>query len=584
MLSALDDSLVSSYKYDEFEIKSNHTLFVMSNYDEARKEVAKLINIELRAITYVLYKKGIEESYKSFEIPKKAGGTRVIDSPNKQLKRIQTQLGKKVYDIHKNYIDQKRIASNISHGFETGKSIITNARIHKNKKYLLNIDIANFFSSINFGRVQGYFNKSQEFMFSKEVSTIISQLVCYEKKLPQGAPTSPIISNLIFNIVDLRILSLAKKYKLSYTRYADDMSFSTNNKAFRTDHIEFIQELKVLLRNSGFDINESKTRLEYYSSRQEVTGLTVNKKINARRKFIKQTRAMVDQLFKTDSFKIDGVIGTEEQLEGRLAFINQLDWYNNDLESESKKNKGNKKYISGLNAREKQYQYFLFYKYFFRPSKPTIVTEGKTDIIHIKAALMKYSDRYPNLITKNDSGKYVFNLYFLNKTKRLKYFLGIVQNGADTMKNIWNFYNGKNNCDNIFKYINDKSEYGVIRAVNPVILLFDNEKHSDKPLRKFLKHIGMNAESNKPFLKLNANLYLQKIPRVNNSDSEIEDLYSKEILNISINGKKFEKIVKDEDTFSKDIFSKYILEHYQEIDFSNFLPLLDSINNICKIG
>ena len=507
----------------------------MSNYDEARKEVAKLINIELRAITYVLYKKGIEESYKSFEIPKKAGGTRVIDSPNKQLKRIQTQLGKKVYDIHKNYIDQKRIASNISHGFETGKSIITNARIHKNKKYLLNIDIANFFSSINFGRVQGYFNKSQEFMFSKEVSTIISQLVCYEKKLPQGAPTSPIISNLIFNIVDLRILSLAKKYKLSYTRYADDMSFSTNNKAFRTDHIEFIQELKVLLKNSGFDINESKTRLEYYSSRQEVTGLTVNKKINARRKFIKQTRAMVDQLFKTDSFKIDGVIGTEEQLEGRLAFINQLDWYNNDLESESKKNKGNKKYISGLNAREKQYQYFLFYKYFFRPSKPTIVTEGKTDIIHIKAALMKYSDRYPNLITKNDSGKYVFNLYFLNKSKRLKYFLGIVQNGADTMKNIWNFYNGKNNCDNIFKYINDKSEYGVIRAVNPVILLFDNEKHSDKPLRKFLKHIGMNAESDKPFLKLNANLYLQKIPRVNNSDSEIEDLYSKEILNISIN-------------------------------------------------
>ena len=584
MLSALDDSLVSSYKYDEFEIKSNHTLFVMSNYDEARKEVAKLINIELRAITYVLYKKGIEESYKSFEIPKKAGGTRVIDSPNKQLKRIQTQLGKKVYDIHKNYIDQKRIASNISHGFETGKSIITNARIHKNKKYLLNIDIANFFSSINFGRVQGYFNKSQEFMFSKEVSTIISQLVCYEKKLPQGAPTSPIISNLIFNIVDLRILSLAKKYKLSYTRYADDMSFSTNNKAFRTDHIEFIQELKVLLKNSGFDINESKTRLEYYSSRQEVTGLTVNKKINARRKFIKQTRAMVDQLFKTDSFKIDGVIGTEEQLEGRLAFINQLDWYNNDLESESKKNKGNKKYISGLNAREKQYQYFLFYKYFFRPSKPTIVIEGKTDIIHIKAALMKYSDRYPNLITKNDSGKYVFNLYFLNKSKRLKYFLGIVQNGADTMKNIWNFYNGKNNCDNIFKYINDKSEYGVIRAVNPVILLFDNEKHSDKPLRKFLKHIGMNAESDKPFLKLNANLYLQKIPRVNNSDSEIEDLYSKEILNISINGKKFEKIVKDEDTFSKDIFSKYILEHYQEIDFSNFLPLLDSINNICKIG
>ena len=585
MRSALNDSLIISCTHDESEVKSNHTLFIMSNYDEARVIVAKLINVELRAITYVLYKKGIEKSYTSFEIPKKAGGTRVIDSPNKQLKRIQRRLGKKIYDIHKNYLDQNRIASNISHGFEVGKGIITNARIHKNKKYLLNIDIANFFSSVNFGRVQGYFNKSQEFLFSKEVSTIISQLVCYDKKLPQGAPTSPIISNLIFNIVDLRILSLAKKYKLSYTRYADDMSFSTNNRAFQTDYINFIQELRNLLENSGFEINDNKTRLEYYSSRQEVTGLTVNKKINVSRKFIKQTRAMVDQLFKTNGFSIDNTFGTEEQLEGRLAFINQLDWYNNELEPESIKQKANKKYMSGLNAREKQYQYFLFYKYFFKPSKPTIVTEGKTDILHIKAALMKHSDRYPNLITKNDEGKYVFNLYFLNKTKRLKYFFGIVQNGADTMKNIWNFYNGKNNCDNIFKYINDKSQYGVIRNVNPVILLFDNEKEPDKPLRKFLNHIGMQSGIDKPFLKLKANLYLQKIPRINNSDCEIEDLYSKEILNISIDGKKFEKTVKDsvEDTFSKDIFSKYILAHYQEIDFKNFLPLLDSINNICKI-
>ena len=140
LLSALDDSLIISCTHDEFEIKSNHTLFIMSNYDEARKMVAKLINVELRAITYVLYKKGIEKSYTSFEIPKKAGGTRVIDSPNKQLKRIQRRLGKKIYDIHKNYIDQNRIASNISHGFEMGKGIITNARIHKNKKYLLKLN------------------------------------------------------------------------------------------------------------------------------------------------------------------------------------------------------------------------------------------------------------------------------------------------------------------------------------------------------------------------------------------------------------------------------------------------------------
>ncbi len=89
--------------------------------------------LSLERLLMCLYKKGIEKSYTSFEIPKKAGGTRVIDSPNKQLKRIQRRLGKKIYDIHKNYIDQNRIASNISHGFEMGKGIITNARIHKIK-------------------------------------------------------------------------------------------------------------------------------------------------------------------------------------------------------------------------------------------------------------------------------------------------------------------------------------------------------------------------------------------------------------------------------------------------------------------
>ena len=84
-----------------------------------------------------------------------------------------------------------------------------------------------------------------------------------------------------------------------------------------------------------------------------------------------------------------------------MDFINQLDRLNNKLESRITKKKSNKKFISGLNVREKQFQYFLFYKYFFRPAKPTIVTEGKTDILHIKFALMKYWDRYPKLITQN---------------------------------------------------------------------------------------------------------------------------------------------------------------------------------------
>ena len=555
----------------------------MNDYKIARKELARLISVDIKAITYLLYKTRIENSYASFEIPKKNGEPRVINTPNDELKWIQRKLSETLYKIHVDYITQNGIKTSVSHGFEKNKSIVTNAYRHKNKKYLLNIDISDFFSSFNFGRVQGYFYKSREFMFSKEVATIIAQLVCYKGKLPQGAPTSPIISNLIFNIVDLKILALAKKYRLNYTRYADDMSFSTNNKVFEKEYLNFIQELSDLLEKNGFEINKNKTRLEYCSSKQEVTGLTVNNKINASRKFIKKTRAMANQLYKTNSFQIDGEDGTLNQLEGRFSFINQLDWLNNKLEYRATKKKANKKYISGLNTREKQYQYFLFYKYFFMPIKPTIVTEGKTDILHIKSALMKYCDRYPNLITKTADGKYDFKVYFLNKTKRLKYFLGISGDGADTMKNIWNFYNGKNNCENIYEYMKRRSQTELSNKVNPVILLFDNEQKSNRPLKNFLTHSDVEMDVGQIFRQLKANLFLHTIPLANGlEESEIEDLYQKEVLNATINGKKFCRNAKDdsEKYFGKHIFSMYIMKHYNEVDFSKFLPVLDSINRI----
>ena len=557
----------------------------MSNYQEARKEGADLIQVNYKELIRLLYKIKVENSYLSFEIPKKNGSTRVIYAPNNKLKSIQRNLSQALYKIHIAYTKKRGIKSRISHGFEPGRTIITNARRHRNKKYLLNVDISDFFSSFNFGRVQGFFYKSREFGFSKEVSTIIAQLVCYKGKLPQGAPTSPIISNLIFNIVDRRILALAKKYKLDYTRYVDDMSFSTNSKVFKESYVEFIAELTELLKNNGFDINRSKTRLEYYSSRQEVTGLTVNNKINVSRDFIDKTRAMAHQLYRTNQFHINGEEGKLTQLEGRFSFINQLDWFNNKYESKIVKHKKNKRYNSGLNVREKQYQYFLFYKYFFKPQKATIVTEGKTDILHLKAALMKYYDRYPNLISKNSDETYEFKIYFLNKTKRLDFFFGITIDGADSMKNIWNFYNGKSNCYNIFEYLNKKNKEQSTNKANPVILLFDNEQKSDKPLKKFLNYINNTLKKNQISKNLNDNLYLQTIPLINElEECEIEDLYQEDVLNIIIDEKKFSKNAKvdSENYFGKHIFSKYIIEHYNEIDFSNFIELLDSINNICE--
>lgn len=100
--------------------------------------------------------------------------------------------------------------------------------------------------------------KNKNYQLSQEVSTILAQLCCYNGKLPQGAPTSPIISNLICNILDIRLLHIARKYKLDYTRYADDLTFSTNNKLFLYNQSEFIEKLTAEINNFGFTVNDKK--------------------------------------------------------------------------------------------------------------------------------------------------------------------------------------------------------------------------------------------------------------------------------------------------------------------------------------
>lgn len=167
---------------------------------------------------------------------------------------------------------------NISHAFQKEKSIITNAQIHRNKRFVLNIDLENFFNSFHFGRVKGFFEKDKNFKVPPDVALIIAQLTCYQGVLPQGAPSSPIITNLICRILDLRILKLAKKYKLDYSRYADDLTFSTNIRSFDAQEKEFLSVLETEIKRAGFKINTKKTRLQFNNSRQEVTGLIVNKK------------------------------------------------------------------------------------------------------------------------------------------------------------------------------------------------------------------------------------------------------------------------------------------------------------------
>lgn len=552
---------------------------------KTRNDFAKFIGVKLQTLTYLLYIKKIDNCYNTLEIPKKNGDTRTICVPNKNLKKVQKKLYNKLSTYYDEIKTQNNFTSKISHGFEKNRSIVTNAEVHKNKRYVVNLDLLDFFPSINFGRVRSYFIKNNYFEINDDIATILAQLTCYKGTLPQGAPTSPLIANMICNIMDIRILKIAKKYRLDYTRYADDLTFSTNNKYFLNDYDKFLEDIKNIIHRSGFELNSKKTHLLFSNSRQEVTGLVVNKKISVPKEYYKNTRAMAHSLYKNGYFLIDDEVGTIEQLEGRFSFINQINLYNID---------NKKKDMWHLNSKEKQYQKFMIYKTFYANEKPLIITEGKTDVLYIKAALKKYYKYFPNLITKKDNGNFVFHVNFFKRKQKHSYYLNLVKDGADTIKNIYsNCYIKTKNNKNITT-VHDFKKLRGERETNPVILIFDNEmvSNKDRPLKKFLNEIKVNA-SQKDKLKENLyinicdNLYLCTY-QLNNKEAceiEIEDLFPADVLEHEINGRKFSKkdSTHDNGFYGKNEFSQYVYSNYESIDFSNFISLLSAINEIIEL-
>lgn len=546
---------------------------------KSRYDLSKCLGIKLKELTYVLYGATVDSFYETFSIPKKSGGERSINAPTGALKTIQKKLAEVLY-THQDFVRKKyNIKCNISHAFEKQKNIITNADIHRNKRILAKIDLKDFFDKFHFGRVCGFFHKNRELALPYEMAVCIAQLTCYKGKLPQGAPTSPIITNMIFQICDMRLLSIAKKYKLDYSRYADDLFFSTNDKNFLQNWETFYKTISAELKNFGFDINEKKTCVQYRDSRQTVTGLVVNKRISVKRDYSKKVRAMANSLYRNGTFYIDGSEGTIDQLEGRFAFINQVEKANNQKDT-SKKHK-----FWNLNSREKQYQKFLFFKYFYNNDKPLIITEGKTDIRYIQAALKNLYNEYPDLIHKNENGKFSYKFSFLKRTKRLAYFFNVASDGADTMKNIYNFYVGENSYWSTFSKIPNSI------AKNPVIMVFDNEMNNkDKPLKKFLDSTNNKKRKEElnqsQYLKIlkSGNLFLVTNPLVKGlQECEIEDLFDEKVLQTVIGGKTFARNEPDPNKhYGKEIFSNYIYDNYTTINFDNFKPLLNVIVSIVK--
>lgn len=302
---------------------------------KTNQQLADFLGIKIGTLFFYCQYSTPSNAYITFNISKKNGCLRLISAPNKQLKYIQTVLSKVLNEF---YVPKKT-----AHGFIKQRSIITNAEIHTNKKCMLNIDIKDFFGSIHIGRVIGLF-RSIPFLFNNTIATSLAQLVCYKNHLPQGAPTSPVISNLICRKLDNDLIMLASKHKVLCTRYCDDITFSTKARilppqiAKKLDDGKVIlgDELRLVFSNNNFVINEEKTRCQFFFNRQMVTGLIVNKKVNIPRKKYKHIRAIMHYTYnhgedagaiKNNFIKKDGNPDTERFmncLKGNIEYLKMV--------------------------------------------------------------------------------------------------------------------------------------------------------------------------------------------------------------------------------------------------------------------
>lgn len=229
-------------------------------------------------IDYILSRK--DSFYKSFKIKKKNGSYRNINEPLNQLFSIQKEFSL-FFLVNRTKYDH-------SHGFELNKSIVTNARQHVNKKIVLNIDLENFFTNISLPKIIEFLIK--KFNVSEIEAIKIADILTYKNSLPQGSPSSPVISNFICEKLDFELYKYCRRFNITYTRYADDLSFS-----FSFDKLPKFQVNNIIsiIEQNGFKINKAKYRYYYRNTRQIVTGLVVNEKVNVKREFYKNLRAIL---------------------------------------------------------------------------------------------------------------------------------------------------------------------------------------------------------------------------------------------------------------------------------------------------
>ena len=276
--------------------------------------------------------------YHSFTLPKKTGGERLISAPMPRLKRAQ-------YWVLDNIL-AKVPAHDAAHGFLAGRSIVSNAAPHAGHDVVINLDVKDFFPSIAFGRIKGVF---RHLGYGEAMATLLA-LLCSENRaqawqvdgeklfvggkarervLPQGAPTSPMLTNLLCRRLDRRLLGLARQLGFVYTRYADDLTFSASGEAARDNVGRLLGRVRWILRDEGFTPHPDKERVMRKGRRQEVTGLVVNAdKPGVSRETRRRLRAALHRATQASAGKPahwQGQAAQPSQLLGLAQFVYQVD-------------------------------------------------------------------------------------------------------------------------------------------------------------------------------------------------------------------------------------------------------------------
>ncbi|MEO0350411.1 MAG: reverse transcriptase domain-containing protein [Cyanobacteria bacterium P01_A01_bin.15] len=564
---------------------------------KTREDFATLLQVSDKHLRYHLYTQPRSKLYLKFEIPKKSGGKRIILSPRASLKSLQRKL---------NHLFSKVYSPKPStHGFTNEKNIVTNASQHLRQKYILNIDIRNFFPSINFGRVRGLL-MSSPYNCNQEVATVLAQICCHENQLPQGAPTSPILSNMICAKLDSDLQRLAKRNQCIYTRYADDITFSTSRIRFPSRLIWFSheneelilgRELRNTIEDNGFVINESKVRLQPIYKRQEVTGIIVNEKLNVNRKYIRQVRAVLhawekygienaekDFFKKYDKHKYYPPRENtfKEIIKGRIEFIGLvrgkndniylrfLKWLKDlapELVSQDKIDAAN---LIGSSQNEFENSY-----------KVNIWTEGKTDIKHLKASLRDLKSRgikyQSNFVFKEDIDKQGSRELLkaceqLSKEARTTPMIALFDRGErDILKKVHDDSRGFKDWGNgVYSFAIPIPTHRLGETDSVCIELYyqDSElTRQDKDNRRLFLPKEFNTKSGRHHENKELNVKNQIRPDRLIIDN---DVYNADDADVAL---------------SKNIFSDYVLnyeDNFNDFDFVEFKAIFEIIENISR--